>query len=145
MGEDLIGYAPMEDETEEWDECEEVLCDYWEVNEAVSNKDPIEQHIASYIYHDKRYDVDGTYCVSCQPLRLPFTYEDDCHCTAYEHFVQPWRCIPCVLAEEAKSVTLGPKMQYIYDPKNILNSAARCDDGMIRVSVINVLPWGAAR
>jgi hypothetical protein len=56
-------------------------------------------------------------CEDCQPL--VFRFEEDlseegyssemCHCGTFEHFSSPWRCIPCVLAEEARLVTMQQK------------------------------------
>lgn len=123
-----------EDEEDQWDEAEFAACNYWETEEIVSSRDPIEQKIVSYIYFDMRSDVDGTYCISCHPRVLSRDVAKTCGCNVYDHFVERWRCIPCVLAEQAKAASSGPKTQYIYDPQDRMKSWQRnVTDGMIRV------------
>ena len=56
-------------------------------------------------------------CEDCQPLVFRFEeqleedyYSDEmCHCGIFEHFSYRWRCIPCVLVEEAKLVNMQQK------------------------------------
>lgn len=87
---------------EEWEGEEEQWCDYWQRYEVATQGDPIELKKVSFIFHDTRWDM---FCASCHPLILPRNagVEDWCCCSVYDHFVKPWRCIPCVLAEEARA------------------------------------------
>lgn len=124
-----------DDEDHQWDMAEIGACEYWEQEEIVSSKDPIEQKIANHIFHDMRSDVSGSFCTSCHPRVLPWDDETTCCCDTYGYFVQRWRCIPCVLEEATKATSLAPRMQYIYDPRNKLNSIDWDQTtGMIRVS-----------
>lgn len=53
-------------------------------------------------------------CVDCQPLIFKTHYFDkgpECNCNhIYGHFCKEWRCIPCILVEEAKLVIRRQKM-----------------------------------
>lgn len=58
------------------------------------------------------------HCHECQPLFgnfEPFESTEVCDCSIFEHFVSPWRCIPCVLAEQAENVPLLPKPSTIWE------------------------------
>lgn len=39
-----------------------------------------------------------------------------CTCSLHSHFVAPWRCIPCVLVEEAKIFASQQKCTMTYKP-----------------------------
>jgi hypothetical protein len=47
-----------------------------------------------------------TYCQDCELLFIETPMSQGwCKCTTYSHFTESWRCIPCVLAEEAKQIS----------------------------------------
>lgn len=58
-------------------------------------------------------------CPECEPFITDFSEDSDgiCRCDIYEHFVGAWRCIPCVLAEETKSVATEQRFKISYDPE----------------------------
>lgn len=74
----------------------------------------VEMIKASEIFYKARF---VEHCHSCQPLRIDFDTwpsSDLCECSIFEHFVARWRCIPCVIAEQARSVASLPKPYTTY-------------------------------
>ena len=62
-------------------------------------------------------DKDLTHCQDCEPLFIDTPGSRGwCTCNLLSHFVKPWRCIPCVLAEEAQIVTSQQDYLMSYDP-----------------------------
>lgn len=109
-----------DDEQEMWD-CvweadEQHLSEYIETGEMLPNefRCDIETIKAEAILWDAKR---VTHCEDCQPLLFKFEedleeegYSDEmCHCNTFGHFSYHWRCIPCVLLEEVRSVTLRQK------------------------------------
>lgn len=59
----------------------------------------------------------ATHCDECEPLYVPSPRSAiSCRCTVHSHFVRPWRCIPCVLAEEASLTASQQKYTIQYNP-----------------------------
>jgi hypothetical protein len=59
-----------------------------------------------------------THCEDCEPLFVDSLGSKEwCSCDIHSHFVKPWRCIPCVLAEETNLVLSQQKYTMTYDPK----------------------------
>ena len=59
----------------------------------------------------------ATHCDACEPLYVPSPRSAiSCRCTVHSHFVRPWRCIPCVLAEEASLTASQQKYTIQYNP-----------------------------
>jgi hypothetical protein len=59
-----------------------------------------------------------TYCKDCQPLILETPgWQGWCKCSLHSHFVAPWRCIPCVLSEEAQLIASQQKYTVTRDPE----------------------------
>lgn len=68
---------------------------------------------------------DQTHCRECEPLIVDSRLSREwCGCNLHSHFVAPWRCIPCVLAEEAHLVASQQKYTMVYDPTEIQRSWA---------------------
>ena len=62
-------------------------------------------------------DKDRTHCEDCEPLFIDTPNSREwCTCNLHSHFVKPWRCIPCVLSEEAQLVASQQKYIMTYDP-----------------------------
>jgi hypothetical protein len=62
-------------------------------------------------------DKDQTHCEDCEPLFIDTPNSKEwCICNLHSHFVEPWRCIPCVLVEEAQLVTSQQNFATTYDP-----------------------------
>jgi hypothetical protein len=60
---------------------------------------------------------DETYCQDCEPLFIDTPMSQGwCRCTIHSHFTESWRCIPCVLAEEAKQISSQQSYTVVYDP-----------------------------
>ena len=58
-----------------------------------------------------------TYCDDYEPLLLRSPGpRGGCMCNIYDHFVVPWCCIPCILAEEARTFA----SKHNYDPEYLL-------------------------
>lgn len=60
-----------------------------------------------------------SYCMGCRPNTLKDPLEEFdptawCRCNPYTRFVEPWRCIPCVLAEEARMIASEQKRTRAY-------------------------------
>lgn len=62
-------------------------------------------------------DKDQTHCEDCEPLFIETPNSKGwCKCNLHSHFVKPWRCIPCVLVEEAQLVASQQSFVMTYDP-----------------------------
>lgn len=106
---------------DEWEDFEESLC--VELDEG---------HIGSHsIEAVKARDIlsaDGwkSFCEDCEPICLSL---DDsckvCKCELYPYFVGRWRCIPCVLVEQAKSVSERQHYKIRYRPEYANRADAR--------------------
>lgn len=69
---------------------------------------------------DMVYTNSQTYCKDCEPLFVNSPGSREwCRCIMYSHFVKPWRCIPCVLAEETRQIASQQKYTVTYDPKAV--------------------------
>jgi hypothetical protein len=100
---------------DDWDDTEEDIS--YDVRDA-QIKEENSRHVVELLKTIRMYSTrDQTHCEDCEPLFV----EDQsmrgwCKCTLYSHFVATWRCIPCVLAEEAKLVTSQQKYSVEYNP-----------------------------
>lgn len=96
-------------------ECDDESSDFY----IMRNGPSVEMIKASETFYTARV---VEHCHDCQPLFMdldPENYEskEQCQCSLFDHFVAKWRCIPCVLAEQTKSVVSRPKpgSTYLWD------------------------------
>jgi len=79
---------------------------------------------------------DLTHCEDCEPLVVgPRKKVVFCQCSLHRHFIKPWRCIPCVLAEEASLIASQQKYAVSYNPQ-----ARWPEDVYEKVVIPHVLP-----
>lgn len=102
-----------------WDTSEEELS--LDVRDGEVEAEEVTREIELSKAIDMLSTKDQTHCDDCEPLfvdnRLESKLTEDwCHCTLYAHFVEPWRCIPCVLAEQTKLITSQQKYKVVFDP-----------------------------
>lgn len=120
---DTTGWVEDLDEEDEklWDD--EWDSDEQELNEGLLNGDTDSKDLHCTVEFIKAHTMMGSQmcleqCVDCQPLIFKTFYFDkrpECDCNhLYGHFCQKWRCIPCVLAEEALLVTRRQKVTLEY-------------------------------
>jgi hypothetical protein len=90
----------------------------------VNDAEIVEEHFTATAHVELVKTMDmlstrgETYCQDCEPLFTDTpTSWDWCKCTIYSHFTKPWRCIPCVLGEEAKQIRSQQSYTVIYDPR----------------------------
>ncbi|KAM0723030.1 hypothetical protein Q7P37_001228 [Cladosporium fusiforme] len=113
--ENVESWDAMEGQNEEeiedvWHDCE-LRLDDWTGDCEVPKRGEIELMKACDIFYTARI---VEYCNECQPLFTEFDWMSDkvCNCCLFGHFVSRWRCIPCVLVEETKSIARAPKYTY---------------------------------
>lgn len=98
---------------EEWDDYEMYLCE--EIEEGDRKMNNVELRKAQDILHG---DHRRSFCRDCEPI---CTMLGDsmhiCMCDLYSNFVERWRCIPCVLAEQTKSVLQRQHYKTTYKPQ----------------------------
>lgn len=112
---------PWDDDAEsEWDGvwyADEQHMSEWVEDGSLSNRE-FRRHVelikADHIFMSARTVFK---CPECEPVIFDFEEDSDqlCRCSLFGHFVFPWRCIPCVLAEEAKSVALEQRVKVSYE------------------------------
>lgn len=99
------------EEQEMWDE--QWDSDEQDLSEEIMYGEVSVEDLGCYVETVKADDMFGSQmcmlqCVDCQPLIFKSHYFDPgptCDCGyIYGHFCKEWRCIPCVLVEEAKLV-----------------------------------------
>jgi hypothetical protein len=112
------GASPEQDDWDvDWDEHLdeswdlEELCIGAEVNDAEITEENVPSQVelvkAIRMMNDGRYE---THCEECEPLFVPTRKSTPfCKCTVHSHFVRRWRCIPCILVEEATLITSQQK------------------------------------
>lgn len=103
-----------EEEIEDvWHDCE-LRLDDWTGDCEVPERGEIELMKACDIFYTARV---VEYCNECQPLFTEFDWMSNqvCNCSLFGHFVSRWRCIPCVLVEETKSIARAPKHGTTYE------------------------------
>lgn len=112
-------YDEEDDETvfghnaEEWGYYESAICKEVEENGMVRHN--IETKKASDILCGETWQ---TFCDACEPLCIQL--EDSwqwCECDLYSCFVEQWRCIPCVLVEEAKATLSRQPYKITFKPE----------------------------
>lgn len=85
---------------EEWDDLEYVVCT--QIEEEGLPHDTIEIKKASEILCGDTWE---SFCGDCEPLCLQIEdARESCNCGLYNNFVRRWRCIPCVMAEQTRSI-----------------------------------------
>lgn len=111
--------------------CEWWFCEEYQYAALSGPRDPIELKKVTYIGWDTRFKL---FCIHCQPLLLPGSSgspEAQCRCSIYAHFVERWRCIPCVLLEETRAASNRQPGRVTYSPEVACISRSR---GFCRVS-----------
>ena len=114
-----ISYRPSENSpelrSELWDEIEEDLS--WEVREAYTIEEDSSAEV-ELLKAIRMYNIrDESHCEDCEPVFVKDqSLRGWCKCTLYSHFVAPWRCIPCILAEEAKLTASQQKFKVVLRP-----------------------------
>lgn len=107
--------------SDEWDEYEESVCA--EIEDEDLDSSNIEVIKAQDILSP---DCTQTYCSDCEPICLMFRDSmPSCKCNLYSHFVKRWRCIPCVIKEQAKTVTQRQPYKVTYKPNYANHSGMR--------------------
>jgi hypothetical protein len=114
-----ISYRPSKNSpelrSELWDEIEEDLS--WEVREAYTIEEDSSAEV-ELLKAIRMYNIrDESHCEDCEPVFVKDqSLRGWCKCTLYSHFVAPWRCIPCILAEEAKLTASQQKFKVVLRP-----------------------------
>lgn len=96
-----------------WDVYEFDICD--EIDEGMINSHSIELVKAQDILSGNSWQ---SFCGDCEPICL--SVDDSCkfcRCELYSYFVERWRCIPCVLAEQTRSVSEKQHYKIRYRPE----------------------------
>jgi hypothetical protein len=89
------------------------------VNDAEIKEEEVTRHMELHKGIHMMFGLrDERYCNECEPLLIPNPWSSiTCSCTVHSHLVKPWRCIPCVLAEETKLVSTQQKYMLEYNPR----------------------------
>jgi len=109
-----------------WDADEQHLSEWIESGEETPATFPC--YVETVKAFNMLYSMMGrAHCEDCKPL--PSQLEEDleenyyspevCHCDTFEHFSYHWRCIQCVLAEEAKLVTMQQKVKFTLERESM--------------------------
>lgn len=120
--------ALLEEWSDDWDganyykACDEE-CDFEEmfIGTGVTDADIREEDVTGQVELKKAINMlsskGQTHCEDCEPLFVDSLGSREwCTCDVYSRFVEPWRCISCVLAEETDLVVSQQKYTMTYDP-----------------------------
>jgi hypothetical protein len=94
---------------------EEVIS--YDVRDAETAREDVTKQVEMLKTIDMLSSKNETYCQDCELLFIETPMSEGwCKCTIHSHFTESWRCIPCVLAEEAKQISSQQSYTVIYDP-----------------------------
>lgn len=106
--------SKTDDYDENWDDEEyELSCD---VRDADIHEEDLTREVPCTKTINMLNMKDQTHCLDCEPLFLDGNNYGWCRCTIHLHFVEPWRCNPCVLAEDTKLISSQQRYTVEYDP-----------------------------